>query len=392
MAGSGAVALFIDTMTGSKTLVGLAITLQALFLIIGQLLAAPFVQTIRDLPKMLFFSMTIQRIIPLIMAVPLFFGIGAYPAVIVFLALYGLFWMGDGIVSMPWSELTARALLPELRGHMMGMQVAVGGGVSLLTGLLLTWLLATPVLSDNSRYGFIFILTSAILLLSIIFIRLVKDPKPISFPEKVDFIKYYIKIPTLLKESKPLQRALIARIPGYVGFSVITFMVVFSANTLDISEAQVSWLVYSQIAGGLIGGIIVGEASRRIGNKAVIILCNAGVFITIIMAVVIIYFPFLGYIWLVAICVTASLCFNSWVGYMNYMMDIAPRENRPAYVVIGNCIGIPFSFIGYGIGAVIDEWGYTAAFVLGVVCTIFAILTSCRLLSRKQIKALELEV
>jgi len=392
MSTSGAVALFIDNMTGSITLVGLAITLQALCMLVGQLIGAPIVQTIRNLPGTLFYGMTLQRILPFLMAIPLFIGIGAYPSVTIFLVLFGAFWLWDGVITMPWGELVARAIKPELRGHMMGMQVAIGGTLSLLTGLLLAWLLATPTLTDHFRFGYVFVLTASVLLLSIIFIRFVKDPKPITTPIKVDYKKYYEKIPTLIKESKPLQHALIARIPGYIGFSVITFMVVFGAHTLDISDTQISWLVYAKIVGGLIGGIVLGEASRRVGNKAVIMLCNAGVFITVLMALAMIFFPALGYAWLVALCVLASLWLNNWLGYFNYMIDIAPREYRPAYQVIGNCIGIPFSFVGYGIGAMIDSWGYAAAFVLGGVTAIITIIASTRLLSRKKIRALNLKV
>jgi len=391
MAAGSTVALFIDNMTGSITLVGLGITLQALFILAGQLIGAPLVQSIRNLPKTLFYGMTVQRIIPFIMAVPLFLGFGAYTSVVIFLVLYSLFWTMDGIITMPWGELTARAIKPELRGHMMGMQTAVGGGISLLTGLVLAWLLATPLLTDHFRFGYVWILTGVIIIVSVIFIRLVKDPSPIDTPEKVDFKKYYSKIPALIKESKPLQHAIIARIPGYIGFSVITFVVVFGSHTLNMSDIQISWLVYSKIVGGLIGGVLVAETSRIFGNKTVIILCNTGVVITILMAIALIYFPSLGYIWLIIICALASLWANNWLGYMNYVIDIAPKENRPAFFMIGNCIGIPFSFIGYGIGAIIDTWGYAIAFVLGGITAIVAIILSMRLMSRRRIKAMNIE-
>jgi len=385
MATSGAVALFINNMTGSVTLVGLAVTLQALCMLIGQLIGAPYVQSIRDLPKTLFNSMLWQRIIPFMMAIPLFLGAGAYTSVGVFLVLFGAFWMFDGIITMPWSELTARAIKSDLRGHMMGMQVAVGGSVSLLTGLLLTWLLATPALTDNFRFGYIFVLTAVLLMVSIIFIRMVKDPKPTENPSKPNYKLYYSKFPGMIKENKPLQRALIARIPGYIGFSVITFVVVFGAHSLDISETQISWLVYFKIIGGLIGGVLLGEVSRRVGNKIVILMCNIGVLVTLSMAMILIFSPGLGYIWLIAICVSSSLWQNNWLGYMSYIFDIAPREYRPAFIVIGNCIGIPFSFVGYGIGAIIDKWGYQTAFIIGGITAVIAIIASTRLMSRKQL-------
>jgi len=390
MAASGAVALFIDTMTGSVALVGLAISLQALTMRVGQLLGAPFVNMIRDLPKTLFVAMIFQRILPFLMAVPLFLGFGGYTAVWIFLVLFGLFWLWDGAITVPWSELTARALKPELRGHMMGMQVAIGGGLSLLTGLLLAWLLATPSLTDSLRFGYIFILTGAVVIVSIIFIRLVKDPSPIKVPEKANFKKYYSKLPAILRNNKPLQIAIIARLPGYIGFSVITFVIVFGTHTLEMTESEISLLVYSQIAGGLIGGVVLGETSRRFGNKTVILLCNAGVIVTLGMAIILTIFPALGYIWLISLCILASLWYHNWLGYINYTLDIAPKEHRPAYQVICNVIGIPFSFISYAIGAFIESRGYASAFIIGCIAASVTIIISTRLLSRRRIKELKI--
>jgi len=389
MTSGGVVALFIDTMTGSKTLVGLAITFQVLFLLIGQLIVAPQVGAIKSLPRFMF-KVVLLRVVPFFIAVPLFLGVDGRLSVFIFLMLYGLFWMSDGVNTVPWGEFCARALKPDLRGHMMGMHVALGGVLTLLTGLLLAWLLSTPLLTDNQRFGAIFLIGGIILISSIIFVRMFKDPSPITVPEKPGFRKYYSKMPALIKQSKPLQHAIIARIPGYIGFSTITFIVVFGRYVLDITNAQVSWLVYSQLIGTLIGGYLLGEVSRRFGNKTVIIMCNVGVLVTLGMAISLAYFPALGYVWLFILCAFASIWMNQWLGFFNYLLDIAPRENRPAFQVIGSCIGIPFSFIGYAIGATIDKWGYITAFTVGTIAAIVSILASLKLLSKKSIKELNL--
>jgi len=359
-------------------------------LLIGQLVCAPHVGTIRNIPGFMFKFMLL-RSLPMLMAIPLFFGADGFVAVGIFLFFYGAFWMSDGIVTMPWGELSARAIRPELRGHMMGMQITVGGAAALLTGLLLTWLLATPALTEQHRFGTIFALSSVILLISLFFIRMVRDPSPTAVPEKLDLWGYYSKIPAIIKGSKPLRQALIARLPGYIGFTTITFIIVFGRDSLELSESQISWLVYAQIVGGLIGGVVMGETSRRFGNKTVILLCNAGVVLTIGMAVALVYLPALGYAWLLLACSLASLLHSNWLGYFNYFLDIAPRKDRPAFQLTGSCIlGIPFSFAGYALGAVIDSWGFMTAFVIGGVAAGITVLMSVRLLSRKQIKNLNL--
>ena len=384
----GTIALFLNSMTGSKALVGFAATVQTLFMLIGQLFIAPYVRSIRNLPKFLFKSMAAQRGIPIIIAIPLFFGIAGKWSVTIFFILYSIFWFFDGFLTVPWGELCVRALKPEMRGHMMGMQVTLGGVASMLTGLLLTWLLATPALSNHHRFAAIFALSGTILLPSLIAIHMVKDPNPIGAPEKSNTFRFYKRIPHIIKSSKLLQQALIARIPAYIGFSSVTFIVVFGAGALSLPDSSVSWLVYANIIGGLIGGLTLGEASRRFGNKTTIILCNAGVFMVLAMALLLILFPSLGYAWLFATCVLASLTGGNWLGYFNYFLDIAPGEERSVFQVLGTCVGIPFSFTGYAMGAIIDNFGYAPAFVTGGIFAVVTILLSIRLKSKKFIESM----
>ena len=389
LATSSVVALFIDTMTGSRALIGLAMTIQALLMPIGQIYTAPYVNTIRNLPRFMFKGMGYQRVIPLLMAIPLFLGMGEMTVVVIFLILFSAFWLWDGTLSMVWIELAARALKPDLRGHMMGMQLIIGGVISLLTGLLLAWLLATPLLTEHNRYGTIFVISSVLLLTSLIFIRMVKDPSPVTDPEKPTLRSYYAGIWDLLRNNAPLQHAIIARLPGFIGFAAITFVIVFGTDTLDITHAQVSGLVYSQIAGSIAGGFLLGETSRRIGNKAVIIMSNVGVVITLSMAVALAYFPALGYIWLLSLCAFASFWYNNWLGYLNYYVDIAPENKRPDYQIIGNAIGIPFSFAALVMGAIIDELGFVVVFAAAGAFAIAAIPLSFRLLSKKRLQELK---
>lgn len=133
----------------------------------------------------------------------------------------------------------------------------------------------------------------------------------------------------------------------------------------------------------------MGAISRRFGNKPVIILCNLGVLISLCMALLLIIFPFLGYAWLFSTCLLASLSMSCWFGYFIYLIDIAPKEHRPVYMVIDACISIPFSFIGYATGALIDRWGFAPPFVISAVFAVTAMVLSTFLLSKRKIAALQ---
>jgi len=386
----GVIALFINVMTGSNTLIGLAVTLQALGLSVGHLLGAPYVNMIRRLPQYLFKVMLVQRSIPLIMAIPLFLSIGGYPVVYVFLTLFALFWTFDGIITLGWGELCARALKPDLRGHMMGMLTTMGCIFSLLVGLVVTWLLATPILDEYNRFAYIFVMGSAILMMTVLGIRLVNDPSPIKIPEKLDVKKYYKQIPSIIRNSKAMQHILVARIPSYIGFAALSFIIVFGVNTLDLSTVQGSWLVYAGIIGGIISGIVLGEASRRYGNKVNIILCNIFVIIVLTMSLLLVNIPGLGYIWLFATCILASIAGSNWFGYFNYFLDIATVKERSVYQLVGQLIGIPFSFAGILMGIVVDMYGYVVMFIISGMFAFISIIFSLRLLSKGKMEELQI--
>ena len=61
LATNGVVALFINTMTGSNTLIGLAVTLHLLFFNISQIFSAPFIRNIQNLPKFIFKANMIDK-------------------------------------------------------------------------------------------------------------------------------------------------------------------------------------------------------------------------------------------------------------------------------------------------------------------------------------------
>lgn len=379
------IALFINAMTGSNTLIGLAVTLQALLLSFGQLLGAPLVNTILELPKTLSKIKLVQRSTPFLIALPLFLGAPEYWSITIFLVLFSFFFFVAGVTTVLWGELCARAVEFELRGHMMGLLTALGGLLSLVVGLLLTWSLATPAFDDNQRFAWIFSLAGLLLLLSVVFIRLVQDPTPMSKPEKLNIKKFYAKVPSIIRYNKPLQHALIARIPSFVGFSSIPFLIVFGANSLRLSDGQISWLVYANIIGGIVGGVLLGEASRRYGNKSVILLSNLGAVIAMCMAVFLSIYPTLGYLWLFLLCLLGSLTTSNWFGYLNYFLDIAPIKDRSQYQIIGQAIAIPFSFSGIAIGAMVDIYGYIVMFIVCGIFSLFSVLLSLRLLSKDKV-------
>jgi len=134
MSTSGTIALFINAMTGSKSLVGLAVTVQALFMFFGQLTSGPFVRSIRKIPEFLFKGMLIQRIIPLFMALPLLLGLIDW-SVGIFLILSALspFLIYIGVKLFNTEILKKKAIITVIVSTLVLLSLGIGILVPALT-------------------------------------------------------------------------------------------------------------------------------------------------------------------------------------------------------------------------------------------------------------------
>ena len=112
--------VFIDSFTGSLQIAGLANTLRLILTLLPQLLIGPYVSNIKNLPSFIFKVMIIFRPLFLLMVPILISNPGSKASVILFLIIYSLFWLCEGIISIPWWELFSRTISNDKRGKLLG--------------------------------------------------------------------------------------------------------------------------------------------------------------------------------------------------------------------------------------------------------------------------------
>ena len=67
------------------------------------------------------------------------------------------------------------------------------------------------------------------------------------------------------------------------------------------------------------------------------------------------------------------------VGFMTYMINIAPPLNRPTYIGFMNTLVFPFGFMPVLAGDLIRRIGYEYTFAIALGVGFFAFITSIRL-------------
>ncbi|HEX6513252.1 MAG TPA: MFS transporter [Chloroflexota bacterium] len=141
---------------------------------------------------------------------------------------------------------------------------------------------------------------------------------------------------------------------------VLTYVPLYLTNSLHLSASIVGALFTALLAGSIVGPILGGRASDAIGRKRSMLIVLAGSFAFTLALVV------SGH---VLPAVAGSLVLMGLFVYaqgpimQTYLADVAPPESRDS--IFGAYFAITFltgAFYAAGVGALIDHFGFGAAF------------------------------
>jgi MFS family permease len=379
--------VFIYAYTQSLKLAGLATTVGLASSTLAQLLLGPYVKRIRNLPRYIVLMMFLFRPLPFVMIPILFSQLEPTAVVLVFLGLYGLLFFGDGLVMVPWSDLFGRTILSAQRGRLLGFQQLAGGIGGLAAGFLIKYLLEYPGINNATRYSIMFGCSAAILTLSAAAMMPARDlPRPVTARPASNW-QYYAQLPASLAKHREFRRLVLVRVLSGVTNMVAPFLILFGQKTLDLNADQVSTLVYIQIAGALVGGLVWGQISSRYGNKYVILsaqlvgllICGASLSCLLLGAA---RFPWFG-LWPLVLANGANM--GSWLGSLNYTIDIIPEEERTVYLLLSSLIALPLTGLTFLAGFIADAAGFAPLFIAGTVSASCGLLAARRLKSPRQL-------
>jgi MFS family permease len=375
--------VFIFAYTHSLKLAGLATTVGLACSTVAQLLLGPYVKRIRNLPSYIVLMMFLFRPLPLVMIPVLFSRLDPTAVVLVFLGLYGLLFFGDGLVMVPWSDLFGRTILAGQRGRLLGFQQLAGGVGGLAAGFLIKYLLEYPGYSSATRYSILFSCSAVALTLSAAAMLPARDLPHTVTARPASNWHYYAQLPASLAKSREFRRLVLVRVLSGVTNMVAPFLILFGQKTLGLDNNQVSTLVYVQIAGSLVGGLIWGQISSRHGNKYVILSAQlVGLLICATSLSCLLlgpgHFPWIA-LWPLVLANGANM--GSWLGSLNYTIDIIPEDERTVYLLLSSLIALPLTGLTFLAGFIAESAGFAPLFIAG------AISASCGLLAARRLKS-----
>ncbi len=363
---------FVGQLTDSAPVIGLVGTVFSGGWLLPQLAVA---RLINDKPRKKPYMIAGMggRTMLLVVALALWAGLARYPTAILglFFTCLGLFAATDGVASVAWFDIFARAIPLKGRSRLMGMAQFISGlagiGVGTLIGLTLD---RRPFPSD---YALLFTLAGVALIPSAIAMILIREPPPkdtgprTDDQSKGDWLK-------LLVDDPAFRRLTACRLLiGMMGLAT-PFYVVHAADVLRLPQRIVGGFVVAQTAAGMVASAVLGLVSERWGPRYVARIGSAAAAIGPLIALAAHLAGSGG--WLAqaypSVYVALGVINSAWMlGFFNYLLEIAPEGMRPAYVGLSNTTMGLLTLVPIAGGWLLEATSYTTLF--GVTAATVAI-------------------
>lgn len=379
---------FIRNLTDSEILIGLSGSLFEIGWTLPQLFIARYI--IRHARKKWWFvgpSIPVRFIMLIFAGIVVLLG-REQPGLILiaFLLCYGVLAVGDGIVGVPWADLTGTSLDSRWRARLFGIMSGISGLIMLAITPLIAIVLGTSGPGFPNNYAFLFAIAGVLFVLSlvpILFLHELPGGKAVEkTPSFAEFLPYLGQV---LRTDGPFRAMIITRMLTSLFAMAGPFYIGFATQQLNLSsEVAVPNLLAMQTIGGIIGSVLYTWLGAR-NNLLYIRLALAGASllpICALLATVLGPLPlYLGFL-IYGITVT-----NLFFSYLNWVVSYAESDQRPIYAGLFNTISAIISLIAPFIaGTIVQNLGYTTLFAVAIVMVYSALFVTLRFIPDMSIK------
>ncbi len=378
--------VFINSITGSKQLVGLTLTLGSAFMYLFRLFIGPFVPHIKNHTRFTTLVMFLTRPLLLIPSIFIFNGRNQAAGIVLIVA-YAALWACDGMVVPVWSEVLANTVDENRHGRLLGSQMLLGGLAGIGAGILINVFLSNPLFDSTMAYGWIFLTGGVLATLSCVMMALTKDaPHPYK-TGKVNIIAYFRVLPKHLKNEKGYAKMMPVQFLFLSATMCNPFFILFAGESLAIPQNIIAKLILAQLIGVPLGGWFWGYICDRFGPHNGIRLAGFNILLPAVLSLLALVFKGISpMIFMVPVLFLVGVSSGIWACYFVYTIQIVRPESRSACIVLTSVITLPTAFTGYMAGYISEKAGFVSLFIVCITLVLPGLVLAFRLPSVNSIR------
>jgi MFS family permease len=366
-------------LTHSEPLVGLATTLFAGMWLLPQLPIGRWMAPRPRKKPILVTSAIIGRTSILLFALAL--ALQLSPAILfgLFLLMIIIFRGGDAISAVAWFDVISTTLPNNLRGRVLGAAQASAFVLQFGASFVVAWALGSTGPQFPVNYALLFGIAALGVSISTIALTFLIEPQADVSENVSAQLNMREHVKHILKSDRAFRQISIARVLIGLNALATPFYVVHATQYLNVTKDSIGLFLAAQTIGGVFSSFILGAINERRGSTIVVRLSMILAMVPPILAVVLhligvgnANLATIGYLLVFAAIGATDASFL--LGFLTFVLDIAPPIERTAYTGLANTIGgllviaptiggfvlqytsYPALFIAAGIGPLIGLW------------------------------------
>ncbi len=331
--------VFVRALGGSDILVGSVTTIRSAGWFLPQLIIANYIGHKKRYKPYVVLPLFISRLffLPFVIFAYFYSKDNLNVVLLLFFLVFAIFSFGQGMIGVPWTSMMAKAIPATHRGRLIGGRMIIGGGLTILAGLLIKYILGNPSLTFPQDYAIIFFFCFITLQLSTLGNLLIREPLAPYETKKSDSLMEYLRgLPAILKGNKMFARAMLVKLlSAFLGMAT-PFYALYATESLGVNTNMVGLFVSASMLGKMLSSMMWGYISDKISNKLVIQLVLIIMVLTPLSAVLIGVganygvipdeAESLGYIYLIVYFLMGFIFGGEWMGFLNYTLEIANQR------------------------------------------------------------------
>jgi len=289
-------------------------------------------------------------------------------ALICILASLGLAAVGGSINFPGWFDLFSKITPVQLRGRQFAYRSVLGAVLGVFGGAVVVVVL--DVYEYPQNFGILFLLTFFTMMVSYIFLLLLKEDKPNPSTRLFGHREFYIRLLTIVRSEKNYRNFLIADALMMLANMSHAFFAVYAVEKFSLPDSYAGTFTMVMMAAMIVGSLYFGYIADRFGHKLNLIWASVCIGAACLAAIIV---PIIELYYLVFVGASLNIILLQ-VSRVTIVAELCSEDDRPTYVALTNVITAPFILSGMFGGIIANVFGYNTLFSMSILFSIITFL------------------
>jgi MFS family permease len=302
---------------------------------------------------------------------------------VLLIVMFGLFFFSDGLIGVPWHDIVARTIRPDVRGRFFGSMQFLSGLLAIGAAALVRHTLADPSLPFPQNYGRLFVYFSVGMLASLALILFIKEPRRAPVTERQGLGSIIRAIPATLRSHPALFRLVLVQNAFGISGLALPFYAVYADSQLRLPGHVGGLFVGAAMVGSICASPVWAYVNDRLGCLTVIRQIPL-LLTTVPLAALLVPRAVMAlgaesampYAYASVFFLNGAAFAGRWMGFTNYLYEIAPGPLRPLFLGLSATLCAPSVLMPLLGGFLLSLISYQSLFAItaagGVVALAFA--------------------